>query len=42
METKRVCEFVSLGTFGPGEHYNINDALQAQPPSAYSSSTDGG
>ena len=38
LETERLCKFVSLMMFVPGEHY-ISGALQAQSSSAYSSST---
>ena len=41
LETERLCKFASLVMFLPGEHY-ISGALQAQSPSAYSSSTDEG
>ena len=41
LETERLCKFVSLVMFVPGEHY-ISGALQAQSSSAYSSSTDEG
>ena len=41
LETDRLCKFVSLVMFVPGEHY-ISGALQAQSSSAYSSSTDEG
>ena len=40
-EAERLCKFVSLVMFVPGEHY-ISGALQAQSSSAYSSSTDEG
>ena len=41
LETERLCKFVSLVMFVPGEQY-ISGALQAQSSSAYSSSTDEG
>ena len=41
LEAERLCKFVSLVMFVPGEHY-ISGALQAQSSSAYSSSTDEG
>ena len=41
LEIERLCKFVSLVMFVPGEHY-ISGALQAQSSSAYSSSTDEG
>ena len=40
LETERLCKFVSLVMFVPGEY--ISGALQAQSSSAYSSSTDEG
>ena len=40
LETERLCKFVSLVMFGPGEHYS--GALQAHSSSAYSSATDEG
>ena len=39
LEAERLCKFVSLVMFVPGEHY-ISGALRAQSSSAYSSSTD--
>ena len=41
LERERLCKFASLVMFLPGEQY-ISGALQAQSPSAYSSSTDEG
>ena len=41
LEMERLCKFVSLVMFVPGEQY-ISGALQAQSSSAYSSLTDEG
>ena len=41
LKTERLCKFVSLVMFVPGEHYIIG-ALQTQSSSAYSSSTNEG
>ena len=41
LETERLCKFVSVVMFVPGEDY-ISGALQAQSFPAYSSSTDDG
>ena len=41
LEMERLCKFVSLAMFVPGEHY-ISGAIQAQSSSAYSSSTEEG